>query len=82
MIGLAALVATLGLSRTASNRIISQFDGQTATEITVLGRTRITGADPRAIPWDSPERLLRLNGVTAAGTLSEIDLGEAFRAGG
>jgi len=78
VIGLAALVATLGLSRTASNRIISQFDELAATEINVLGREGITGPDPRAIPWDAPERLLRLNGVTAAGNLSELELGESL----
>jgi len=78
VIGLTALVATLGLSRTASNRIISQFDELAATEITVTGKAGITGADPRAIPWDAPARLLRLNGVVAAGNLSEIELGEAL----
>jgi macrolide transport system ATP-binding/permease protein len=78
VIGLTALVATLGLSRTASNRIISQFDELAATEITISGKTGLTGADPRAIPWDAPERLLRLNGVVAAGTLSEINLDEAL----
>src|SRR5215216_2616583 len=75
VIGLTALVATLGLSRTASNRIISQFDEVAATEITISGKTGLTGPDPRAIPWDAPERLLHLNGVVAAGTLSEINLG-------
>ena len=78
VIGLTALVATLGLSRTASNRIISQFDELAATEITISGKTGLTGADPKAIPWDAPERLLRLNGVVAAGTLSEINLDEAL----
>jgi len=78
VIGMTALVATLGLSRTASNRIISQFDELAATEITVTAKTGITGVDPRAIPWDAPARLLRLNGVAAAGTLSEIDLSEAL----
>jgi len=78
VIGLTALVATLGLSRTASNRIISQFDELAATEITVTGKAGITSADPRAIPWDAPARLLRLNGVVAAGNLSEIELGEAL----
>jgi putative ABC transport system permease protein len=78
VIGLTALVATLGLSRTASNRIISQFDELAATEITVTAKTGLTGADPRAIPWDAPARLLRLNGVVTAGNLSEIDLGEAL----
>jgi macrolide transport system ATP-binding/permease protein len=78
VIGLTALVATLGLSRTASNRIISQFDELAATEITISGKTGVTAADPRAIPWDAPKRLLRLNGVLAAGTLSEIQLGDGL----
>jgi macrolide transport system ATP-binding/permease protein len=78
VIGLTALVATLGLSRTANNRIISQFDELAATEITITGKTGLTGPDPRAIPWDAPTRLLRLNGVVTAGTLSEINLGDAL----
>lgn len=78
VIGLTALVATLGLSRTASNRIISQFDELAATEITVRGKAGITGTDPRALPWDAPGRLLRLNGVVAAGNLSELELGDAL----
>ncbi|MGW8226990.1 MAG: ABC transporter permease, partial [Anaerolineales bacterium] len=78
VIGLAALVATLGLSRTASNRIISQFDELAATEITITAKSGLVGADPRAIPWDAPERLLRLNGVTAAGNLSEVKIGDTL----
>jgi macrolide transport system ATP-binding/permease protein len=78
VIGLTALVATLGLSRTTNNRIISQFDELAATEITISGKTGLTGADPRAIPWDAPARLLRLNGVVAAGTLSEIRLDDTL----
>jgi len=78
VIGLTALVATLGLSRTASNRIISQFDELAATEITISGKSGVTAADPKAIPWDAPERLLRLNGVVAAGTLSEVKLGDSL----
>lgn len=76
VIGLTALVATLGLSRTASNRIISQFDELAATEITITANAGLEGADPKAIPWDAPARLLRLNGVVAAGTLSEVDIGD------
>lgn len=74
VIGLTALVATLGLSRTANNRIISQFDELAATEIFVTGKPGPTGVDPKAIPWDASARLNRLNGVTAAGTLSEVDV--------
>jgi putative ABC transport system permease protein len=79
VIGLTALVATLGLSRTAGNRIISQFDQVAATELYVSAKPGITGAiDPTAIPWDAPTRLRRLNGVVAAGTVSEVDVGRSL----
>jgi macrolide transport system ATP-binding/permease protein len=80
VIGLTALVATLGLTRTASNRIISQFDQLAATELFVTAKPgRRTGiVDPRAIPWDAPDRLRHLNGVVAAGTMSEVDVGDAL----
>ena len=76
VIGLTALVATLGLSRTASNRIISQFDELAATEITITAKQGFEGVDSSAIPWDAPARLLRLNGVVAAGTLSGVNIGD------
>jgi macrolide transport system ATP-binding/permease protein len=79
VIGLTALVATLGLTRTAGNRIISQFDQVAATEIFVTARPGAAGiVDPRAIPWDAADRLRRLNGVVAAGTLSDLDIGDAL----
>ena len=79
VIGLAALVATLGLTRTAGNRIISQFDRLAATELFVKAKPGPMGlVDPKAIPWDAPARLRRLNGVVAAGTMSEVDVGNAL----
>ncbi len=80
VIGITALVATVGLTRTAGNRIITQFDQLAATELFVTARPgRTTGTvDPKAIPWDAPTRLRRLNGVVAAGTLSEVDVGNAL----
>ena len=80
VIGMSALVATVGLTRTAGNRIISQFDKLAATELFVSGRPgAVTGTvDPKAIPWDAPERLERLNGVAAAGTISDVDVGSAM----
>jgi ABC-type antimicrobial peptide transport system permease subunit len=80
VIGLTALVATLGLTRTAGNRIISQFDRLAATELFISARPgRMTGiVDSKAIPWDAPTRLRRLNGVAAAGTMSEVDVGNAL----
>jgi macrolide transport system ATP-binding/permease protein len=80
VIGITALVATVGLTRTAGNRIISNFDQLAATELFVTARPgRTTGVvDPRALPWDAPGRLARLNGVVAAGNVSEVDVGDAL----
>ena len=55
VIGLTALVATMGLSRTASNRIISQFDELAATGIVVTAKPGPTGVDPKVIPWDAAD---------------------------
>jgi macrolide transport system ATP-binding/permease protein len=80
VIGMSALVATAGLTRTAGNRIISQFDQLAATELFVTARPgAATGLiDPKAIPWDASARLERLNGVVAAGTMSDVDIGGAL----
>jgi macrolide transport system ATP-binding/permease protein len=78
VVGVTALVATLGLSRTANNRIITQFDRLAATEIVVTPRPGPKGVDRHAIPWDAPARLLRLNGVVSAGTLSDVNIGDAL----
>jgi macrolide transport system ATP-binding/permease protein len=80
VIGMAALVATLGLTRTAGNRIISQFDQLAATELFVTARPGLASGtvDPNAIPWDAPARILRLNGAVAAGLMSDVDVGNAL----
>jgi macrolide transport system ATP-binding/permease protein len=80
VIGMSALVATIGLTRTAGNRIISQFDQLAATELFISARPgALTGIiDPRAIPWDAPQRLARLNGVVAAGLLSEVNVRDSL----
>jgi macrolide transport system ATP-binding/permease protein len=82
VLGVAALVATLGLSKTAGNQIVGRFDELAATDIVVTpkaGRAGSPGASD-VIPWDAEERVLRLNGVKAVGTLSDVDLkGELVR---
>ena len=80
VIGLTALVATVGLTRTAGNRIISQFDQLAATELFITAKPgRTTGiVDANAMPWDAPTRLRRLNGVVAAGAMSEVNVGNAL----
>lgn len=78
VIGLAALVATLGISQTAGNRIVGRFDELAATEVYVTSRPPSTNSPDNDMPWDSPERLGRLDGVVAAGNLSIIDVGAAL----
>lgn len=74
VVGLAALVATLGLTRTASNRIVGRFDELAATQIIVSSKQAVPDAPTNEMPWDSPARLRRLNGVVAAGNLSKVDV--------
>lgn len=78
VIGLAALVATVGLSRTAGNRIIGRFDELAATEILASAKPGPDGPVPDALPWDAPARIQRLNGVVAAGNMSVVDIGDSF----
>ena len=78
VIGLAALVSTLGLSRTAGNQIVGRFDELAATEI-VVGPTpaaNVPGAE--ILPWDGPDRIGRLNGVAAVGNVTTVDVGGAL----
>ncbi|MBA2324848.1 MAG: ABC transporter permease [Pseudonocardiales bacterium] len=77
VIGLGALVATLGLSLTASSRIVGRFDELSATELTISVNPAESGP-PRTIPWDAPARITRLNGAVSAGNLSQIDVGDAL----
>lgn len=86
VLGVAALVATLGLAETAGNQIVGRFDVLQATSVSVQN-VREGGfffgsgsAESSAVPWDAEERLVRLNGVVAAGTMSRVDTdGELVR---
>jgi ABC-type antimicrobial peptide transport system permease subunit len=76
VLGITALVATLGVSRTAGNQIVARFDALAATEVVVQPASASAGGSTRTstIPWDADQRLLRLNGVIGAGTLTQIDV--------
>lgn len=77
VLGIAALVATAGLTTTAGNHIVSRFDELAATEVVVAPASAAVGgqASGNVLPWDAEARLTPLNGVVAAGTMTEIDLG-------
>jgi macrolide transport system ATP-binding/permease protein len=77
VIGVAALVATLGLSKTAGNQIVGRFDAVAATDVVVSpvpAAQRAGGAATNVIPWDAEERMKRLNGVAQAGTLADVNV--------
>jgi macrolide transport system ATP-binding/permease protein len=75
VLGLGALVATIGLSRTAGNRIVGRFDALAATEIVVTPKPTAATATIGALPWDAPQRVGRLNGVVSVGNLSTVNVG-------
>ena len=82
VMGIAALVATIGISRTAGAQIVSRFDALAATYVVAEPRSNNFGGSgaPQfsSIPWDAQTRIERLNGVTAAGTLSEVNVNGAL----
>jgi hypothetical protein len=55
VVGVAALVATLGLSKTAGNQIVGRFDELAATDIVVTPKAGTTGRAVKldALPWDA-----------------------------
>ena len=74
VIGVGALVATIGLSKTAGNQIVGRFSEVAATDVVVTPVPGALGgnAASEAIPWDAETRVRRLNGVAEAGTLSDV----------
>lgn len=84
VLGVVALVATLGLTKTSGNQIVSRIDELQATSVSVSNRSEGGGFffGPRTgisvIPWDAEERMERLNGVVAAGTLTRVDTAGAL----
>ncbi|MEW6472379.1 MAG: ABC transporter permease [Actinomycetota bacterium] len=89
VLGVAALVATMGLAQTAGGQIAGRFDAVTATEVVVsprdasarpgaAGRGQSESTAPTAaLPWDAEARLGRLAGVVNSGTYSRLNVGDA-----
>lgn len=73
VLGIGSLVATLGVAKTAGNQIVGRFDELSATSVVVnTGNPWWGQRSSVRLPWDSEERLTRLNGVTAAGTMASV----------
>lgn len=76
VLGVGALIATLGIAQTAGGQILATFDELVATEILIFPREEVGQSEGtlNAIPADAESRLERLNGVVAAGTLAKLAL--------
>ncbi len=82
VLGIASLVATLGISRTAGNQIVERFSELAATQVTVQARSGGgqggQGGDPSRrgtagqMTWAVEDRLDRLNGVVASGAVADV----------
>jgi len=81
VLGVAALVATLGLAKTAGSQIVSRFNELEATQVQVEPRQNSGPSDQQRsrIPWDVEDRLERLNGVNAAGSISDVQVQDPVR---
>jgi putative ABC transport system permease protein len=80
VLGIAALVATVGLGQTAAGQITDRFDAIAATRVTVEpGETEGPNGEVALtqLPWDAPERIERLAGVDSAGTFARVNVGTA-----
>ena len=72
LLGIAALVATLGISNTAGNRIVSRFDTAAATTVIIAPRDDTTGAPLVTLPSDVEARLAGLNGLVVSGVKAPL----------
>lgn len=73
VLGITALVATIGLSKTAGNQIVGRFDELAATQVVVEQATSF-GQTANPMTWDVEAPLVRLNGVVAAGGAARVDV--------
>ncbi|MGH9230538.1 MAG: ABC transporter permease, partial [Acidimicrobiales bacterium] len=79
VLGVAALVTTIGLAETAGAQIGARFDEVTATHVVVTRRSVEAGGEvggvqgPAALPLDAADRVQDLAGVVAAGTYTQVD---------
>lgn len=81
VLGIGSVVVTVGLAQTAAGQISAEFDAVAATQVVIEPETSNGpgGGEERAVtmlPWDGPERVLRLNGVERAGLIGAVNIGD------
>ena len=77
VLGISALVATVGIAQTAGNRIVGSFSELEATSVVVSNEQSFWGSGTRTpFPRDVEDRIGRLNGVTAVGVMGPVAVGD------
>ncbi len=79
VLGIGALVATIGFAQTAGHQIARQFDAARSTQVVAVAAESETASGTVTtgrLPWDAPERLNRLVGVDAAAIITDVPIGE------
>lgn len=78
VLGISALVATVGIAQTAGNRIVGAFDELSATSVVVTNEAGFFGGGGTrtAFPRDADDRISRLNGVTSVGVMGTVNVGD------
>jgi len=80
VLGVSALIATIGLSQTSAHQIAEQFDSRAGTHALVAPAT-VAGPSGTQVPlttlrWDAATQISRISGVEQAALLSQLALGE------
>lgn len=76
VLGIAAVVVTLGMAQTGAGQIAKQFDAIGATQAVAAPGTSKSGNQDVAktrLPWDAPSRVSRLAGVESSALLATVD---------
>lgn len=81
VLGIAAVVVTLGMAQTGAGQIAKEFDAVAATQAVAKPETtQGQGGTTRArtsLPWDSVDRVMRLNGIEAAAMFADVNVNNA-----
>ncbi|MFT4218080.1 MAG: ABC transporter permease [Micropruina sp.] len=82
MLGIGALVATIGFAQTGAHQLANRFDAFASTRVVAVpAQDSQDGHDLAVMPWDADERANRLSGVIATGLIAPVDTrGVTFKA--
>ncbi len=80
ILGIGALVATLGFAQTTAGQLARQFDAFAATQV-IASPATAQNSDGNSVataslPWDAVERMERLAGIEQAALITEVKLRE------